>query len=340
MFAYVTKSIRILFCPLLLFGMGITACEGTSSAAAKPTPCAPEAGNANLYIATPQPWIDDIYLHYGITIPFANPDQNSTPAPILIIPVSGNPNQQLEARYAALQFLAKETRRWSDIQTVKLDDSSEAHIIITFVHPDLVQAVILNEVLMNAPLITHMEKTITEIMEDVSTREELLFMVTVVINHHNPSIITQHTLEIPINEMVLINAGDTIIHPLHDDHNLARPINTAQKQSEFGYVGYPIGIQSNGKCIWVLDTYNTNIVVVANAIYVDSVRTGTYTWTIRYRPLIDIGLHTDHPNYQIPQGFDPAQFTSSPVMPVNISDDANFWVAFSRFVWEQVLYGN
>lgn len=340
MFAHVTKSIRISFCLLLLFGMGITACEGTSSAGAKPTPCTPEAGNANLYRATPQPWIDEIYLHYGIAIPFSNPDPNSIPAPILIIPISGNPNQQLEARYAALQFLAKETKRWSDIQTVKLDDSSEAYIIITFVHPDLVQAIILNEVLMNVPLITHMEKTIEEIMNDVSTREELLFIVTVVINHHNPSGITQHTMEIPINEMVLINAGDTIIAPLHDDHNLARPIHTAQKQSEFGYVGYPMGIQLDGKCIWVLDPYNNNIVVVANAIHVDGVRSGAYTWTIRYRPLIDIGIQTEHPDYQIPQGFDSAQFTPSPVMPANISDDSNFWVGFSRFVWKQVLYGN
>jgi hypothetical protein len=316
--------------------VGITACDGTSSVAAKPTPCAPKAGNANLYITTPLPWIDDIYLHYGINIPFSKPDPSTTPEPIFVIPVSGNPNQQLEARYAALQFLAKETKRWSDIETVKLDDSSQAHIIITFIHPDLVQAVILNEVLMNAPSITFMNKAIEEIMSDISTREELLFLVTVVINHTNPSNPTQHTLRIPINEMVLINAGDMIASPLHDDHNLARPINTSEKQSEFGYVGYPIGIQSDRECIWVLDPYNTNIVVAANAIYVDEIRNSNYTWTIRYRPLIDIGIHTDYPSYQIPQGFDIAQLTPSPVMPASISDDANFWVGFSRFVWGQV----
>lgn len=225
------------------------------------------------------------------------------------------------------------------MKTIKLDTSSEAHIIVTFVHPELLQAVYLNEILKNTHLVSEIETQMSEVMTRVSRRDELLFMLTVVANHHDPLNITRHTLDLPIGEMKLINAGDISVPPMHDDHNLDQPIDTTQNPA-FGFIGYPIGIQSNGRCIWVLDTtYNTNIVIVADSILVDGLNVvGSQAWTIRYQSLIDSGLPMDVPDFSVPS-YDPGLLSSITAAPVHVNDP-NFWRDYSRFIWGQVTFGN
>ena len=78
--------------------------------------CTPDSPVVNVYRAAPQPWANTIFEFAFPPIPTPIP-----PNP----PLQFNEQQILNARYAAFQQLIKETKRWSDTKTVKLDDSSE-----------------------------------------------------------------------------------------------------------------------------------------------------------------------------------------------------------------------
>ncbi|NOH01658.1 MAG: hypothetical protein HND47_06695 [Chloroflexi bacterium] len=324
---------------------GVIACGDPSAQAdAKSTPCPPEEGNANVYRSTPHPWLSLIYQYSGMTVPVSTPQPNATPGSMadltVMIPATGIQAQQvLMARYAALQFLIEKAQRWSDTRMVRLDNSSEAYIIVTFIHPELVQAVYLNSILENTYLIPEIEKQMDEVMRQVATREELLFMVTMVAYNRDSLNTARHTLDIPIGGMRLTNAEDLSIPPLHDDHNLDQPMDTTQKPV-FGFLGYPIGVQSNGKCVWVLDTkYNTNIVIVADSVLVDGIPKGSLAWTIRYQSLIDPGFPVSPPDFAVPPNYD-LRLLSPLFAPPENAGDPNFWRDFSRFIWGQVTFGN
>ena len=102
--------------------------------------CTPDSPLVNVYRAAPQPWANTIFE-------FAFPPYIPTPIPPN--PSQFNEQQILSARYAAFQQLINETKRWSDTQTIKLKDLSEASITLTYISPELLQAVFLNQVLKN-----------------------------------------------------------------------------------------------------------------------------------------------------------------------------------------------
>lgn len=325
---------RSLYCTIVGWSLvlwlvaGVTACGEAPSAAAKPIPCTPQAGNANVYRSTPHPWSSIIYQYSGLPM-----------IPVTGGQPQGQAYQATSARYAALQFLVAEIIRWSDVRTIRLDNFSETHIIITFIHPELVQAIYLNEILENTSIVSEIEKQLADVMNRVSVREELLFMVTIITNNRDSLNTTRHTLDIPISRMNLMNAEDLSVAPLHDDHNLEQLIDTSQ-EAAFGFLGYPIGVQANdGTCHWVLDpTFNTNIVIVADILTVDGNSIGEQTWTIRYQSLIDIGVNINSPDFSVPPNFDFGLLSPLYSPPSNLND-VNFWRDFSRFAWGQITYG-
>lgn len=112
--------------------------------------CAAELEQANIYRKVPFDISNGIFvLAYPATPvppPTYTPDPVNTPLPgPPIIPTNTPfPGQIESARYAAFQYLIKQTRRWTDIETIKFKDGSSVEIAVTFVSPELLQAVFLN----------------------------------------------------------------------------------------------------------------------------------------------------------------------------------------------------
>jgi hypothetical protein len=244
------------------------------------------------------------------------------------------------ARHAALQFLIKQTKRWSDIHTMQLDNSTNAHIVVTFINPELVQAIYLNEILEHTHVAPDIEQSVIAVMNQVASRDELLFLVTIIFTSSHSTFPSGHTLDIPITEMRLINAEDLPVPPLHDDHNLDQAIDSNQI-FEYGFLGYPIGVQDNGICAWVLNPqFNTNIVIVSDPASINSVPgKNKHTWTIPYKPLIDTGIPIGLPDFGIPP-YDSSVYTPSLTPPERIEPINEFWHKYSRFVWGQITFEN
>jgi hypothetical protein len=307
-----------------------------------PVTCASASPNANIYQAEPQGSANIIfeYAHppTPVVLPSETPDPANTPMPMpspaptsIPIPEDVKKQQIQNARYEAFQYLIKEAKRWSDIETIKFNDASEAEIVITFISPELLQAVLLNNTLKDGVLISDFQTKVQETLNSVAAREELLFMFTVTAPGNNTSL-NNHVLKVQIGNLVLNNAESVQLAPSHYDPNLGQPINSSS-ESVFGYIAYPQVSLLEGQCRWTLDPkYNTNIVVTIPTIEVDGVSSGPYSWTISYAPLLNLEEPPEFPLFIIPPGYDQSQMSPFPTPPTGIKQ-GNRWQDFARFVW-------
>lgn len=313
--------------------MGLSGCEEIpSNVASRPTICTPESPTVNIYRATPQSWANMIFEYAFPIIPTPIP-------PNAPVPLQFNEPQIFAARYASFQFLLNETKRWSDTETITLDDSNKTRITVTFINPDLLQAVFLSDVLRNRSITSNFQSQLQAVLNTIAERDELLFLLTVTTTNNNTNA-ARHTIKIPIDNMVLNNAESLIISPSHDDHNLEQLIDTSS-DSVFGYLAYPLTVLSESQCKWVLDPkYNTNIVITVPFIEVDGARNNnSYSWTIPYVSLIKPITPSDPPEFAIPPGFDLGLMTPSATPPTEINQ-VDYWQNFARFIWNQVTLGN
>ena len=315
---------------------GLSGCTPIAAADAPPAqsfPCPVPPANANIYKVSPAPakWADDIFQH-------VNPSYTILPSL----------NEQLyqEARYATFQRLITETKRWSKIETVKLDDSSEIQIIMTLIDPNLIQAVYLSQVIRYKIFVPEFPAQIKSELDYIGTREELLFFVTIMTVHNGNLTPTSHKVEIQARKIIIINSEDLPIAPSHDDHNLNQPIDTLSEPI-FGYLAYPFTTLLNNECKWILDPqYNTNVVITASKIVVDGAGgDDKYTWTIPYTFLVKANIPPTQPQFMIPSGYDlnqiaPLTLPPIPAKPQNGSYSDEFWRDFARFIWNQLTPEN
>lgn len=306
--------------------------------------CTAEMAAANIYRAEPlrEPNIIFEFAHppTPVPLPTSTPDPVNTPFPVPTITPTSPPSagQIQSARYAAFRHLIKEAERWSDIQKIKFSDSTEAEIVITFISPELLQAVSLGDALNERNTVFDFNSQARVALDSIAAREELLFLLTVTspLNYTN---LNNHVIKFDTTTLKLKNAEGLELSPGHIESNLGEPIN-ASSTAVFGYFGYPLVKLDNGKCKWVLDPkYNTNIVITLPEIFVDGVATGPYSWTIAYMPLIDLNVPPPPPDFNVPPNYDQSQISPLTVPPSGIRL-TNRWQDFARFVWYKITLGN
>ena len=328
---------------IIMIMTGGYGCAPQPAGASPSIPCTPDSPEANVYRAEPEKLATTIFEYlYPPTATPASPDGT-----VVALPAPPSDQQIRLARYEAFQYLTKQTKRWSTIETVKLDDLNEMQIAVTFIHPELLQAVFLNEVLKDRFLTSDFEGQLKNVLDIIASREELLFLVTVTATSNNNPTSIPRMIEIPIKQMVLKNAGNLETTPVHDDHNLEQPINSSL-DAVFGYIAYPLGLLDSNGCIWTLDPkYDTNIVITLSDIKIDNASSRKYTWTIPYKSLIDSSPPVT-PQYAAPTEFalDRAMPSVKPPFPMpsfilSAGTDSNvYWEEFAKFVWSQITLGN
>lgn len=332
---------------LFLFGAGASGCTPTNEVIShsKPVVCTPQASNANIYRAalalpalTPNGATPNANGATGIN---TNLSAEQVMALLQGTPLPGTPSIGAPSEYTSiLGTLVSETKAWSDVQTIKLDDSSKAQIVVTFISPQLIQAVYYSELASRGYPISNPQSA----LEAVAARDELIFFVTVISSTNNNINTTPHTIKIPIQKMVIMNADDLEVPPLHDDHILAQPINSSF-EPVFGYLTYPIAMINGMDCSWILNpNYNKRIIITVTGILVDEVSAGTYTWVIPFSSLIKTEvLQASQTNTVI----DPNMISTSFVPPgpmvslltPNGLPETTFWQLYAGFLWRQVMQG-
>ena len=328
---------------IFLFEAGISVCgKSPDDDPPKPVICTPQAPNVNIYreasvsvLLTPNGGIPN-----GSSGVAAGLSAEQALALLQGTPVQGLPPVVPVEYTSSLWALVNETKNWSDVQTIKLDDSNEAQIVVTFISPQLIQAIFNSEVSRNGYAVSNPQPA----LDVVAAREELIFFVTVITTANNNINTTPHKIQIPIQKMVIMNAEDVEAPPLHDDHILAQPINSAF-EPVFGYLAYPIAMIHENDCSWILDpVYNKKIIIIVPDIFVDNISVGPYTWVIPYSSLFKVGISSSS---QTNMPIDPNLIASSltPPSPMvsllipNGLPENTFWQIYAGFLWKQVMLG-
>jgi len=309
-----------------------------------PATCAAELEQANIYRNARLEIANGIYeAAYPATpvpLPTYTPDPVNTPLPgPPIIPTNTPfPGQIDSARYAAFQYLIKQTRRWTDIETIKFKDGGSVEIAVTFVSPELLQAVFLNNSLDDGVQVLDFQSQAQAALDSIAGRQEALFLLTIVSPLNNMAV-NNHVLKIDTTTLKLKNAEGLELKPGHIDSNLGELINSSS-EAVFGYFGYPLVETESGACKWALDPkYNTNIVVSLPAINVDGADVGPFSWTVAYAPLMDLAVSPSAPDLNMPQGYNLSQIALLQTPPNGIQQ-TNRWQDFARFLWYKVTLGN
>jgi len=329
---------------LLLFGAGLSGCGSLPTPSiAKPIPCTPQESNANIY---------RVASGLMALTPSTSPSNTATGMTVTLSPEqamaflqgtvpSGLPlNSVSPDSYSVLSILVNETKAWSDVQTILLDDSSKAQVVLTFLSPPLIKAIYDSEVSSRGLAAV----SIQSVLDEIASREELIFFVTVITNTNNNASLISHNIEIPIHSMIIMNSDDLAIPPLHDDHNLGQPIHSSL-EPVFGYVSYPIGMKNGSACSWILNpAYNKKIIITVPGILVDANDKGSFTWMIPYSPLFQTGVHSNSHSISL---INPAVVSAS-VAPPSLMKDLlvtqgmegnDFWQVYAGFLWKEVMQG-
>lgn len=331
---YRTKLISFAFF-IFVLGAGLPACvpnppptQSVEQTICTPTSSQPTPGN--IYKAIPQTWANTIYEYAATPTPFNNSSQDQ---------------QIIEARYAALNYLIDETKRWSAYQTIALGNGNEARITITLIGPELVQAIYLNEILEHKMFTSDFASQLQKGLDSISARDEFVFLVSVSATQYDYSASSSNltTITLPMNDMALINAAGVKVYHKHDDNNLEQTIYLSYGPA-YGYVAYPMAIKVNENCSWVLDSkYNTSIVLNVPGVLVNGQDRGPRSWVIHYASLIDPGVPPPSPLFIIPPDFNKdliSPLIDPPIPVANNSVTDDYWRDMARFLWEHVALAN
>jgi hypothetical protein len=337
---------------LFLFSSLMGGCDGFLSGLATPIPCTAELTAANIYRKELKSWANMIFASASPATPPALPTDISQPSntPALTdtalpvttpMPVIFNELRIQDARYAAFDYLVSETTRWTAVQPIGMPDGSQAEIVITFISPGMIEAVVLSDILRDNFVNLDFQAQARAALDKVAQRNELLFlvMVTSAGTTTNP---VSHGINILIDDLALNNAENLLFKPTHNDYNLEQPINPFAKPV-FGYVAYPlVQQQADGKCKQALDsTFDTNIFITLGSIQVDGTSMGPYSWTIPYAALINSSTPADPPMIMMPSGFNTDIMSPSSNPPSGIGqNNINKWYDLARFIWWKVMLGN
>ncbi len=314
----------ILIC--FLFAVG---CGNNTSQPEELRPCTPSTGEPNPYRL---PDTSAAYLIY----------QASQPVNLGVSPL---PSQQKDA----FNLLEEQVKNWSDYQDILVKDNLIVRITITYISPELIEALVLNQVLYSGILAsTDFLSDVKAVKTDIAEREELLFMVTLSASEYRDRILTDNEIlvDLPINSLTLTNSSNLSVIRGHADPILDDEINL-RGGPEFGYLGFPLAVEKDGICQLVMDKrWDTSLTLHAPNIFVGYTQRGALTWGIGVHPLVDMNapnIDLDEltkigsiPSAPEANYYNPSEYPPTPVNGVSKTEIDywdTYWDDMSRYIW-------
>jgi len=253
------------------------------------------------------------------------------------------------ARQRALSQLTRNTEHLSDQVNVATNDTNMVRIVVTYLDPELIQYIILNQFLndpeqVNDKNIENFNDDLNQIMKKLGERNEILFLVTITSPFYVEQAYNSNVLivNIPITEMTLINGSGRRVKPHHSDYILNSSIDITHGPVS-GIVGYPVAVIDQGQCMPTIDKWTNSLTLELSKIELGGNEISTQVWSIPYRSL----LMTDN-SYPTPT-FDPMMGTpisrlEAPPTPhwiPNAKEDSTdpllYWTEMGRYIWNYVI---
>jgi len=319
------KQLVILKCKgiLILAGLMLSACAPEAAAhSLYATPCHPPTNEGNVYRQEVQPILGNYYRSA-----FNNP----------------NDIQAFESlQYEAIKLLATQTERWSDLIDFPLG-TKNVRITVTYLSPELIQTIILNHYLfrhvgtyINA---NDFETQVISKMETIANRNEHLFFVALTTSYYEQA--TSYSdpviVQIPLQSLVLTNSENIQVNPLHNDYTLEDRIDLTFTPVH-GYFSFPMAINVNGNCEFLLDKANNpHLVLSIPHVTINGTNFETRPWMFDYVPPLGIALDPNPVENRLQVERDPNEFCPCHDLPLTITPvDAGYWEILGRFIWHEM----
>ena len=244
----------------------------------------------------------------------------------------------ITAKREALKLLRYETERWSDVQYVLFDPQPHMRVIVTFITPGLIRAIVLNHYLSKG-IISQPDKlkeATKESLAMLDMREEFAFLILI---QPQPSTTPVDFLLPPAN--ILLHTTDGFqVRPTHSDDLLNSPLDTSLDLYS-GYFFYPAKVTKHGACNYLLTPgLETSVMLrIDNARFIEHTDV-TMSWVLHF-PLL---YKLDDPAFIIDRvtpvngedGFE------SPQLPPAVehfvrTEDVIPWREIGRFHWWKLV---
>jgi hypothetical protein len=311
---------------LLIAGCGTTDNPGTTMTTTTPTPqptCSPHGG--------------DFYLNGDGAIGIQN-EQARVFAGNVYGQYSLDPNKLELARSQAIDFLAYETERWSHVEDVRVDETNRVWVVMTFVSPELIRAVLLNHALFNLSQTSTPSLSLDDfsknILSTLDNQKKYMFMIAIQPETTDES---PMSIKIPSSQVVLINNSGLRVNVSANENFLDQTFDFASGRHA-GFFFYPFGKVNGGECRQVLDPSTDTIITLSIEAQFGNNKK-MITWEIPFAPPLPVPAPIPTP--------DPVSFVhndeKTPLkdlteIDMSQSPDPAFWRLFGRFVWGKMTY--
>ncbi len=169
--------------------------------------------------------------------------------------------------------------------TVPVGEDNSVRVAITFLSPELVRAASLIDEMDENPNNPSLYLQASQDLSNIATGNSFLFFLAVFPISSGSADDTPHTIQLDIEQLILVNAGGLEVRPVSYDHNLDQRFPPTQTAD--GYVYFPISVDAGKGCRTILDNqFDRKLIFELSEIRIDDAVTGPYSWTIQYTYLL------------------------------------------------------
>lgn len=245
----------------------------------------------------------------------------------------------------ALQFLAYETMRWSSAYDIEPEAGKRIRLVVTFISPELIRAVILNHVMYKNENIPGLNLSAysSERLQNMDVRQEFLFLTIVQAELPEGSEIQ---IELPATSFFLKKNADVRVPVSHTDGFFRHSLKMSSSQHT-GFLYFPFGVsRPTQTCQQTLDTlHDKSILLSVEGAVIGDKKYDEITWQIPFVPPIDVGsaIPTPNPDLPIPSGHAPASIAPS-IQNIGVTgmvtalteENREYWSKLGQFVWSNL----
>lgn len=253
------------------------------------------------------------------------------------------------ARRSAFTQLAESTEHWSDYVDVAIDNRQMVRITVIYIHPSLVEYIVLNHAFSPAINMTYddlskFKSKVYAVLDKLAERKEMLFLVVITAPSYTKQAYGDQVLkvQIPLTAMALINGADLMVYPIHDDHVLDEPVDITHEPVA-GIIGYPVAVSKQEICTWVIDQYTNVLILDVPSISLGGAQFGKQFWNIPYHSLIELNTGVLRPVYDPSMDLGRIHLYTEPPTPYWNPDTTdqtiwkNYWEEMGGYTWN-ILY--
>lgn len=260
-------------------------------------------------------------------------------------PLMFDQNKLSGAKTDAYRRLATSVRNWTTAADIPVKvggtNSYFIRVTLTFISPELIELVLLNQTLGETPPIsreTFVERVNAKIAQ-FGDRQEITFLLTFTSTYRNSYLADPNVLRINANvgEIMLLDADSKEISKKHSEPALGQD-GYLSRESLSGYIGYPMFAYRNKKCIETLDSeYTASITVKIGKLSINGSEIEPIILSIRHRPLLDLENTRLPEPIPIPNNNLRRELTikDAPPDPVGLAknEDALYWQDMASYIW-------